>query len=240
MSLLENNRSNLLVAHAVLTGLTPLVPIPFVDDQIYAYFMRSMVQRLGVLHARPLTREEVEALVAEPGRGCALGFLGGVLLYPLKKVLRKIFFFLEWKRAADTISRTYYQGYLIDIVLAEGWLETHSATRVRAAIDAVLERTNTSLVTRAISGVVGQSKGILTGAGELLTRYLSHSKESPGRSGTGRLDRDEVAQAVANVEEEEKAKLGGIINQLQRAIATLPAEHFQQLRQEFAAELAQK
>ena len=226
-----NSHSNLLVTHALLTGLTPLVPIPFVDDQIYAHFMRSLVRRMGALHMRPLTDDEVAVLAAQPARGCALGCLGSVLLYPLKKVLRKVFFFLELKRAVDTISHTYYQGYLIEVALAEGRLDAHDVVKVRAAIDAVLARTNTSLVTRAISGVINQSKGILQGAGALLTVYLSGTKAAPGR--------DEVAQAAASVQEEEEAKLGGLASQLQRAIATLPAEHFQKLRQELSAELAQ-
>src|SRR5688500_5976683 len=109
-----NSRQNLLVTHAVLTGLTPLVPIPFVDDQIYAYFMRSLVQHLATSQGRTLSGSDITSLAAHPSRGCALGCLGSVLLYPLKRVMRKVFFFLEWKRAVDTISHTYYQGYLID------------------------------------------------------------------------------------------------------------------------------
>ena len=158
-----------------------------------------------------------------------MGCLGSLLLYPFKKVLRKIFFLLEWKRAVDTISHTYYYGYLIDAALSEGWMDKHGATHVRSAIDSVLARTNTSLVTRAVYGVVKRSKGILKGAGQLLTRYLSSAKGTP--------DQKKVAQAAASVEETEKTKLGGLTSQLQAAIATLPAEHFQQLRQDLAAEL---
>jgi hypothetical protein len=231
MSPSDNNSQHLLVTHAVLTGLTPLVPIPFLDDHLYAYFMRSLVQHLGVSHARPLTADEATALVGQPSRS-AWGCLGTVLLYPLKKVLRKVFFFLEWKRAVDTISDTYHQGYLIDVALHEGWLDAHSAARVRAAIDAVLARTNTSLVTRAIFGVVGRSKSILRQAGELLTGHLSGNKQSPGP--------EEVARVAARVEEEEKAQLGGLINQVQRAIAMLPVEHFQFLQQELSAELSRQ
>lgn len=230
MSLPDNSRQNLLTTHAVLTGLTPLVPIPFVDDHIYAYFMRSMVQRLGTSYGKQLTNEDVVVLATQPGRGCALGCLGSVLLYPLKKVLRKVFFFLEWKRAVDTITHTYYQGYLIDVALNEAWLEAHGAVKVRAAIDAVLARTNTSLFNGAIYGVMNQSKGIFKSASELLTNYLSGTKGARGQ--------DEVAQAVASVEEEETAKLGGITSQLQRAIATLPAAHFDQLKLDLAKQLA--
>jgi hypothetical protein len=229
MSISDNNRQNLLVTYAALTGLTPLVPIPFVDDQIYAYFLRSLVQRLAAAHHKNLNHDEIAALTLQANRGCALGCLGSVLLYPLKKVLRKIFFFLEWKRAVDTISHTYYQGYLIDVALAEGWLDDYGAVKVRAAINAVLAKTNTSVIARAILGAVNTSKHILRSAGELLSHYLSGSKRAP---------QHEVERTVAGVEDEEKAKLGDFIAQLQNAIAALPAEHFQQLRHQLATELS--
>jgi hypothetical protein len=232
MSILDHNRQNLLVTHALLTGLTPLVPIPFVDDHIYAYFMRSLVQRLGTAHGKTFSATEMETLSAQKGRGCALGFLGSVLLYPVKKVLRKIFFFLEWKRAVDTMSHTYYYGYLIDAALSEGWLNAHGAPRIRTAIDAVLLRTNTSLVTRAFYGVVSQSKGILSSAGQLLTRTLDNNKARPSQA--------KVAQAVAGVEEQGKAKLGGLTDQVQAVIGSLPVEHFEKLKQELAAELTRQ
>jgi hypothetical protein len=148
----DSDRQHLLVTHAVLAGLTPLVPVPWVDDQLYLYALRSMVQRLGAAHGKKLPSDDIEVLIAQTGRGCALGCLGSVLVYPIKKVLRKLFFFLEWKRAVDTISHTYYRGYLLDAALAEGWLDKHGAARLRAAIDTVLAGTNTSLVSRAVFG----------------------------------------------------------------------------------------
>jgi hypothetical protein len=76
---------------------------------------------------------------------------------------------------------------------------------------------------------VNQSKGILKGAGDLLTRYLSGTKGAPAQ--------DKVAQAAANVQEAEETQIGGLTSQLQAAIATLPAEHFLQLQRALAAEL---
>ncbi|MBW3636865.1 MAG: hypothetical protein KY445_10470 [Armatimonadetes bacterium] len=223
----DNSPQQVLVTHATLAGLTPLIPIPLLDDLFYRHFLRSLVKRLAATHARELSPQEIEILTAQKGRGCALGCLGTVLLYPIKKVLRKIFFFLEWKRAADTISHTYYFGYLIEAALEEGWIETHGADRVRAAIDDVLARTNTSLITRAASGVVGQSKGVLQSLGQLLLRNLPNAG--------GRAGEAEVSQASAAVEDEDR--LRGFVNRLQSAIAALPAEHFQQLRGELAREL---
>ena len=226
----DNSSSQILVSHAVLTGLTPLIPVPLVDDLFLSYFMRSMVRKLAAHHGKQLSSSEIETLVSQPGRGCALGCIGTVLLYPIKKIFRKIFFFLEWKRAADTISRTYYVGYLLDTALSGGKLgaANSDAARVRTAMDTVLLRTNTSLINRAALEVVGQSKGLLTGLVQLLLRNL------PG----GKPSEKDIRSVVDAVEAEEKDKLRGLVDQFQKALSTLPAQHLQQLRQEFAQEMA--
>lgn len=231
MSAPQSNSSQFLVTHAILTGLTPLIPVPLVDDLFYNYFMRSMVRKLAAMHDKELGTGEVEILSSQPGRGCALGCLGMVFLYPFKKILRKVFYFLELKRAADTISHTYYVGYLLDVALAQGWLsgtEAANATKVNTAIHAVLARTNTSVISRAAFGVVNQSKGLLKNLGQLLLRTL------PG----GRRGEKEVEAAASAVESEENAALRRLFDQFQQAIATLPAEHFQQLKQQFSQEMS--
>jgi hypothetical protein len=226
----NDNTQDILVTHAVLTGLTPLIPIPFVDDLVYTYFLRSMVQRLAAAHSVELSPEAVRALSTQEGGSCLLGCAGTVVLYPLKKIFRKIFFFLEWKRAADIISRTYYQGFLIDAALQTGALRPDTAATVHAAINRVLARTNTSLVNRTAYGVVNQSKGALKSASGFLAGYLKIGK-APSEA--------EVAQQVSSVEEQEKQQISGIAGRLQTAIAGLPAEHFEELRSELERELGQ-
>src|SRR5437763_14965254 len=87
-----NQRS--LVAHAVLAGLTPLIPVPVVDDLAKNYFRRRLVRRLAAAHGRGLSGEELSALTKERGRGCVRGCLTAVVVYPLKAVFRKVFYFL--------------------------------------------------------------------------------------------------------------------------------------------------
>lgn len=225
-----NSSNQILVTHAVLTGLTPLIPVPLVDDLFYNYFLRSLVQKLAANRGKSLGSNEIGILISQPGRGCALGCLGTIFLYPFKKILRKIFYFLELKRAADTISHTYYVGYLLDVALAEGWLDKpgeENATKIRTAINLVLARTNTSIINRAAFGLVNQSKEILKSLGQLLLSNLPNGKRGE----------KEVKATVDAVENEEKDKLNSLIDQLQKAIATLPAEHFSQLRQQLAKEL---
>lgn len=225
----NDKTQNTLITHAVLTGLTPLIPIPFVDDMVYMHFLRSMVQQLGTERGAILTPEVVQALTAQRRGGCPLGCVVNLLLFPLKYIFRKFFFFIELKRMADIISRTYYFGFLIDTALRDGQITAETVPNIRAAIDRVLARTNTSLVNRAVFAVVKESKGILKTAGELLASRLRSTGGAPREA--------DVAREVAAVEGEEKQQVSGVIAQLQAAIAGMPVEHFEQLREELWREL---
>jgi hypothetical protein len=227
------NTHKLILTHAVLTGLTPLIPIPLLDDLVKAYFLRRLVRRLGASHGFTLDPEDVKILADEPETGCLPGCLGRVLLYPVKKIFRKIFFFLEWKRATDLVSRTYHRGYLLDHAIREGWygpgLGLQPAQAVRAAVDAVCVEVPTSPVTQAVRGVFGQSKAALKGAVSLLQGSLQRVTGSP--------DDARVAEAVEAVEAEEEAEIGGVIDRLQQAIERIPSSHFDRLRSLLAARL---
>jgi hypothetical protein len=218
-----NNR--VIVLHAVLTGLTPLVPIPFVDDLAKAYFKRRLVRKIVESHHLYLSAQDVKTLADEPDSGCLRGCLVTVLVYPLSKIFRKIFFILEWKRAIDTVSDTYYHGYLIDYAMGQRWCAPSGPrvpSEVRRAIDNVLRQVNTSLIERAVKSTFDQSKTVVKGGANLLVSSL--------RRVTGKPSEEQVAQAIQTVEQQEERQVEGIINQLQGAIETIPSEHFERLR----------
>src|ERR1044071_4838646 len=135
-------QQHVLVTHAVLTGLTPLIPVPLLDDLVKSYFRKRLVRSLAASAGRKLTDEELEALASEAEGGCLRGCVVSVLVYPLKAVFRKIFYFLEWKRAVDLTSRTYHFGYLVGHALrrrgdAPSLLDAHGARAVQQAVEAV-------------------------------------------------------------------------------------------------------
>src|SRR5215208_8442527 len=135
-------QQHVLVMHAVLTGLTPLIPVPLLDDLVKSYFRKRLVRSLAAGAGRPLTDEELGALASEGEGGCLRGCVVSALVYPLKAVFRKLFYFLEWKRAVDLTSRTYHFGYLVGHALrrregAPSLLDAHGARAVNEAIEAV-------------------------------------------------------------------------------------------------------
>ena len=227
-------QQHVLVTHAVLTGLTPLIPVPLVDDLVKSYFRKRLVRSLSASAGRPLTDEEVNALASEPEGGCLRGCVVTVLIYPLKAIFRKVFYFLEWKRAVDLTSRTYHFGYLVGHALrrregAPSLLDAHGARAVSDAIEAVCREAPIKPLESAVGGTFRKSKGVLSAAASLLSRSLRREPRRPER----------VAAVIESIEPEEKRELEPVVTRLQRSLAFVPEEHFRALRDNLEARLAQ-
>ena len=65
----------------MLVGLTPLIPVPFVDDLVRGHLMRRMVRALAAERGRALSNEEVQALTEDRG-GCLAGCAGQFVVWP--------------------------------------------------------------------------------------------------------------------------------------------------------------
>jgi hypothetical protein len=226
-----------LVTHAVLVGLTPLIPVPLLDDLVKNYFRRRMVRSLAAAAGRTLDEKELDALASEAERGCLSGCLFTVLIYPVKAIFRKVFYFLEIKRAVDLASRTYHFGYVISHALRprEGGaspLDLYGAKAVNEAAQAACRDAPIKPVEAAIGGTFRQSRTALRGAAALLAGSL--------RRVSGRARPERVAEAIEAIEPEEERELEPVVTRIQRALASVPEEHFRSLRARFDARLARK
>jgi hypothetical protein len=226
----DAGNQKLITTHAVLTGLTPLIPVPIVDDLVKSYFQRRLVRKLARAYSINLSEQDIRMLADDPSSGCLKGCLAGAFLLPFKLVFRKLFMFLEWKRAVDTVSHTYHHGYLLDCALQQGWFPQHrSAVELRAAIDSVLRETGTGPLERAVSLTLRQSKSTLKSAASLLRRSL--------RNISGKPDEERVAIAAEAVEAEEEREIEGVISRLQHSIESIPSGYFDGLKARLAAQL---
>ena len=227
-----NQRS--LVTHAVLAGLTPLIPVPVVDDLAKNYFRKRLVRRLAAANGRGLSIEELAALTREREGGCVRGCLVAAVVYPLKAVFRKIFYFLEWKRAIDLASRTYHFGYLVNYAMQRrddgtSIIDARRASDVSEAIAAVCRESPIKPVEGAIGVTFRGSRRVLRAAAALLASAL--------RRLAGRARPEEVAEAIEQIEPEEERELEPVVTRLQRAIAAVPEDHFRHLRERLDARL---
>ncbi len=140
----------LLSRYALMVSLCELIPLPIVDGSIANMLRRRLVRHIARDHGHDLSAEDVGILGTAPGGGC-LGCVFGVVLWPIKKVLKTIFFFLNIKTMADIFSDVYHRGLMLHEAFEQDWLPGDAAA-VRHAMDASVLKIDTRLVERALMG----------------------------------------------------------------------------------------
>lgn len=132
-------------ADATFAGLSILVPAPFVDDALEGFFRKRMPRRIAAARGRVLP-DEVEAELREEGSGWGMSLLRmpvTLTVGVLKRVSRKVLYFLTVKAATDGLSHYWHRAFLLDHAMAAGHLESAASARIaRRAMDQVLVKTS--------------------------------------------------------------------------------------------------
>ena len=144
---------SLILTHTVLIALTPLIPIPFLDDVIKTALQRRLARLITGAHGQNPSAAEIDALLDEGFAGCVGGCAYTIFVYPVRKLARKLFIILEWRRALSLVSHTYYFFFLLDAALADGYTLTSlpeepngQAARLRQAIATARQGANFNLI----------------------------------------------------------------------------------------------
>ncbi|MFY0582251.1 hypothetical protein ACN28S_55420 [Cystobacter fuscus] len=134
--------------HAVAAGLTPLVPVPFVDDYALRRVREDMVRSLLAERGLSAPRPTLRVLAGlHPREGSRLQQLAGKaallsLRLARRKSYRRLVSALWLKDCVDMASLCLHHGYLLQYALERGDLPAHAlatpdaAHRVQAAIHA--------------------------------------------------------------------------------------------------------
>ncbi len=147
-------------ADATLAGLSILIPIPIVDWVFERFFRRRMPGAIARRHGRKLSPGVAAALNRDEGNWLAtcltLPITGTIWL--IKRVSRKILYFLTVKEATDQISYYWQRAFLIDYMLLAGHLDdAQAASTARQAMEDVLQTTATPLAQLARQVTSGTS-----------------------------------------------------------------------------------
>ena len=203
-----------LARSALFSGLCLLVPVPLVDEILAERARRHMVASLLVLHGRAEDPAPLKPLWASPWPGCLLGFfhlLRKLFLWPIKKLLRTIFFFLAARDAALEISRTYLLGRTLDRLLAAGRLTGSDTVEAQQARDA-FEIAFRNVDRRFISAAAGQLVSALKG--------VSFSTIRAVRELMKRAPSDRVQPEVDALPASERGAIWQLLEQFQALLAT--------------------
>ena len=151
-------------ADATFAGLSVLIPIPIIDSIFEGFFRRRMPGAIARARNRKVSEETLKQL--GQGEGCSPV---GCLVWPfkqlfnlLKKISKKILYFLTIKEATDMVSYYWHRAYLIDYMLAEGHIADEANIVVaRRTLATTLSDTDTSPVVHLARQVVGNTHHIL-------------------------------------------------------------------------------
>lgn len=121
----------------VLAGLTPLIPLPFLDTYMERKLLRSAFEKIGVEQGRPLDSTSLDALTADHS-SILVGCLIAMVIWPIKKLFRTFFYFLTVKDVIDGIAGASHRVAMVQAALHQGYLPDKAMT-VRTAMDQTLK-----------------------------------------------------------------------------------------------------
>jgi hypothetical protein len=152
-------------ADATFAGLAALIPLPLVDLYFEWLFRRRMVRAIAYRNGRLLntpTIHEINRTRSGLGRGCLLWPLKLIYSF-LKKLSRKILYFLAIKEAVDNLNYYWQRAFLLDYMLRAGYLDNShdEVKRAAEALDLVLSQTSQSPLTQLARQVVGSMPHVL-------------------------------------------------------------------------------
>jgi len=151
-------------ANATFAGLAVLIPIIGLDWAFEELFRRRMATSIAKYRQQQLADFAVTALNSSDTT-CRESCLMLPLILTvglIKKLSKKLLYFLTVKEATDKLSYYWHRAFLIDYMLLVGHLDTEeSAKFARQAMDHLLENRVVSPLSQVAAQVISRSKHIL-------------------------------------------------------------------------------
>ena len=110
--------------YALLSGLCQFIPVPFADDAADRQVRKRLVGNLLVQRGRSFDVDRVKPLYAGPSKGIVgstFSIAKGLILKPVKKLLRTVFFVVTIRRAILETANALLLGHTLDRLMADGW-----------------------------------------------------------------------------------------------------------------------
>ncbi len=163
---------------AIMAGICALSPVPFVDDLFIGAIRRHAVRRIFRARGKELTWGQARALT-RTHRNLLVGCLLGVVVYPIRKIFRKVFYIFAVKEAVAVASRLLHQGRLVEHALASGCLSVDELgaskeplSRLNVTIQQTCDEANTDSILRIFEASFAGGRAFLRSLGRRAVRIL--------------------------------------------------------------------
>lgn len=208
-----------------LASLTPLIPVPFLDDKVLAWVRRKQVRE--TLERSGLQPEPgaVRVLAGdEDPRSALAGCLRLTLVLPLlkisyyilRKLFRKIVFFLLIKDSVDQFSESFQENLLLHRAIELGALG--SPERIRQAMLETRRTVNPRPVERVVRKIYRGSRRLLGQGARLLTSFFRAGRAADEVDGLGAGSSEGAMPAREAVIDAEERLLSGLLDRITTAL----------------------
>ncbi len=211
-----------LVSNSLVTGLCNLIPVPLADDWARDLLRKQHAMALAKSHGVELDSIDGKVLgcgyrpVTASGclRSCVVAPIRFIFNKVIRKIFRKVLFFLTIKDVVDTVSESFHDGYLMQHAVAIGALPasgdparpagapTPEILAVRRAIEATRDAVDHRPVEKAISATIRGSRRLYRQAGRAFSRLARTQRGG------------DEQQVYENLEREGEEQLGGLIDEM--------------------------
>ena len=241
MDIIERSRSLPIIFSTLLVGLSPLIPIPVVDDLITAALCRWRVKYLAAQYGLTLTKEEIKTLADLQQVGCLGGVAQRTFGYAVRAFFQNLLFWLEAGRVANLLAQSYYDGVLLDYAFAEGLYKTGSiaeAQRLRNNIMLVRQGVNFRQLTNLLKSSSSHTRKL---AGQFIRDvYEQYFKNIPKainkrwrqlrkRQAEFNEQADQDAKNLNDTAASWKARYASLFNDFSKAIAEISPKEIESL-----------
>jgi hypothetical protein len=183
----ETSGLHSVILYSLFAGVCPLIPVPWVDDFVLARVRRAAFRRLFRQGGAEPSSVQLAELTADRSswlRGC----FAGLVLYPLKRIFRKIIFVFTLKDCVDAASRTFHQLWLVrhlTVVWQAGPAEVAGGVaafaRLKRALDQTLAETDPRPVEQVFKIAFRQGRRRALDAAAALGRAIRRARGREAR-----------------------------------------------------------
>jgi len=154
---------DLVLVEAVGSSMTPLLPLPFLDDYLFGRLLRRITRKVIERAKQPVDEPVVKAVVDAYLRAGDSGLHQRALTAAARFVIRKVALVLDVKRSHDAFGEAIAFALALDVVVQLEALSSGTAARIGAAIQRATQAVGSAaleVITRAGREAFKASEGV--------------------------------------------------------------------------------
>ena len=175
----------LIYADATFAGLSLLLPIPFIDGLLEAYFRRRMPGDIARRRGRALPVQSIRVVNRQRASwwpGCLLWPVQA-LVYLIRNLWRTLVYILTVYDTSEKLSYYWHRAFLLDYAIGRGDLDTPArAETAAAALHRVLATTQTSPLLNLAREIVDEARTRIGALARALFRGARRQKTTEARA----------------------------------------------------------